>query len=291
MSSRLTVRRRFMSVITKGKVSDVDKLKDIAKKVRINILHMLTKAGSGHTGGSLSAVDVAVAIYFSRMNFNPDDPYWKDRDRFILSKGHAAPLLYAIMAEAGYFPIDVLNNLRKIESPLQGHPCCKSLPGIEVSTGSLGQGLSVANGMALGLRLDNNPARVYCIMGDGEIQEGQVWEAAMTAAHYKIDNLCAVVDSNGLQIDGPVQKVMGIAPIHDKWSAFGWHVIDVDGHNMKDILGALDASEKTKGRPTVLIANTTKGKGVSFFEDKVEYHGITPTPEEYEKAVKEIHNG
>ncbi|RJQ56084.1 MAG: transketolase [Nitrospiraceae bacterium] len=280
-----------MSVITKGKVSDVDKLKDIAKKVRINILHMLTKAGSGHTGGSLSAVDVAVAIYFSRMNFNPDDPYWKDRDRFILSKGHAAPLLYAIMAEAGYFPIDVLNNLRKIESPLQGHPCCKSLPGIEVSTGSLGQGLSVANGMALGLRLDNNPARVYCIMGDGEIQEGQVWEAAMTAAHYKIDNLCAVVDSNGLQIDGPVQKVMGIAPIHDKWSAFGWHVIDVDGHNMKDILGALDASEKTKGRPTVLIANTTKGKGVSFFEDKVEYHGITPTPEEYEKAVKEIHNG
>jgi len=280
-----------MSVITKGKVGDVDELKDIAKRVRLNILHMLTRAGSGHTGGSLSAVDVAVAIYFSKMKFNPKDPFWKDRDRFILSKGHAAPLLYSIMAEAGYFPAEVLNNLRKVESPLQGHPCCKSLPGIEVSTGSLGQGLSVSNGMALGLRLDNNPARVYCIMGDGEIQEGQVWEAAMTAAHYKLDNLCAAVDNNGLQIDGPVQKVMGIAPINDRWSAFGWHAINIDGHNMENILDALNEAERTKGKPTVLIANTTKGKGVSFFEDKVEYHGLTPTQDEYERAVKEIHNG
>jgi len=280
-----------MSVTAKGKTTDVAELMNIAKEVRLKILHMLTKAGSGHTGGSLSAVDAAVAIYFSKMNFNPKEPFWKDRDRFILSKGHAAPLLYAIMAEAGYFPADVLDNLRKIESPLQGHPCCTSLPGIEVSTGSLGQGLSVANGMAMGLRLDNSPARVYCIMGDGEIQEGQIWEAAMTAAHYKIDNLCAVVDNNGLQIDGPVQKVMGIAPIHDKWAAFGWHVIDVDGHSMENILAALDKAEQTKGKPSVIIANTTKGKGVSFFEDKVEYHGITPTPEEYERAVKEIHNG
>lgn len=280
-----------MSVTAKGKTTDVAELMNIAKEVRLKILHMLTKAGSGHTGGSLSAVDAAVAIYFSKMNFNPKKPFWKDRDRFILSKGHAAPLLYAIMAEAGYFPADVLDNLRKIESPLQGHPCCTSLPGIEVSTGSLGQGLSVANGMALGLRLDNSPARVYCIMGDGEIQEGQIWEAAMTAAHYKIDNLCAVVDNNGLQIDGPVQKVMGIAPLHDKWAAFGWHVIDVDGHSMEKILAALDKAEQTKGKPSVIIANTTKGKGVSFFEDKVEYHGITPTPEEYERAVKEIHNG
>jgi len=280
-----------MSVTAKGKTTDAAELRNIAKQVRLKILHMLTKAGSGHTVGSLSAADAAVAIYFSKMNFNPREPFWKDRDRFILSKGHAAPLLYAIMAEAGYFPDDVLDNLRKIESPLQGHPCCTSLPGIEVSTGSLGQGLSVANGMALGLRLDNSPARVYCIMGDGEIQEGQIWEAAMTAAHYKIDNLCAVVDNNGLQIDGPVQKVMGIAPIHDKWAAFGWHVVDVDGHDMEKILAALDKAERTKGRPSVIIANTTKGKGVSFFEDKVEYHGITPTPEEYEKAVKEIHNG
>lgn len=280
-----------MSVTVKRKITDVSELRNITKQVRLKILHMLTKAGSGHTGGSLSAVDAAVAIYFSKMNFNPKEPSWKERDRFILSKGHAAPLLYAVMAEAGYFPPDVLDNLRKIESPLQGHPCCTSLPGIEVSTGSLGQGLSVANGIALGLRLDNSPARVYCIMGDGEIQEGQIWEAAMTAAHYRIDNLCAVVDNNGLQIDGPVQKVMGIAPVHDKWAAFGWHVIDVDGHNMEKILSALDEAEKTKGKPSVIIANTTKGKGVSFFEDKVEYHGITPTPEEYEKAVKEIHNG
>lgn len=280
-----------MSVMTKGKVTDVKELKHIAKKIRLHILHMLTKSGSGHTGGSLSAVDVAVAIYFSKMSFDPKDPSWKDRDRFILSKGHAAPLLYAIMAEAGYFPMDVIDNLRKVESPLQGHPCCTSLPGVEVSTGSLGQGLSVANGIALGLRLDKNPARVFCVMGDGEIQEGQIWEAAMTAAHYKIDNLCAVVDNNGLQIDGPVQKVMGIAPIHDKWAAFGWHVIGIDGHNMEKILNALAEAESIKGKPTVIIANTTKGKGVSFFEDKVEYHGITPTPEEYERAVKEIHNG
>ena len=280
-----------MTVMIKGKITDVQELKNVAKKIRVNILHMLTQAGSGHTGGSLSAADVAVAIYFSKMSFNPDNPKWEGRDRFILSKGHAAPLLYAIMAEAGYFPMETINNLRKIESPLQGHPCCKHMPGIEVSTGSLGQGLSVANGMALGLRLDNNPARVYCIMGDGEIQEGQIWEAAMTSAHYKIDNLCAVVDNNELQIDGPVEEVMGIQPIHDKWEAFGWHVISIDGHDMEEILKALDEAESLKGKPTVIIANTTKGKGVSFFEDKVEYHGVAPSQEEFDKAVKEIYNG
>lgn len=276
--------------MSKGKITDIQELKDIAKKIRINILHMLTQSGSGHTGGSLSAADVAVAIYFSKMKFDPDNPKWEERDRFILSKGHAAPLLYAIFAEAGYIPMDTLNVLRKTESPLQGHPCCKSLPGIEVSTGSLGQGLSVANGMALGLRLDNNPARVYCIMGDGEIQEGQIWEAAMTAAHYKIDNLCAVVDNNELQIDGPVEEVMGIQPVSDKWEAFGWHVINIDGHDMEEILKALDEAESVKGKPTVLIANTTKGKGVSFFEDKVEYHGAAPSQDEYDRAVKEINN-
>lgn len=280
-----------MTVMTKGKITDVQELKNVAKKIRINILHMLTQAGSGHTGGSLSAADVAVAIYFSKMSFNPDNPKWENRDRFILSKGHAAPLLYAIMAEAGYFPMETINNLRKVESPLQGHPCCKHIPGIEVSTGSLGQGLSVANGMALGLRLDNNPAKVYCIMGDGETQEGQIWEAAMTSAHYKIDNLCAVVDNNELQIDGPVEEVMGIQPIHDKWEAFGWHVISIDGHDMEEILKALDEAESVKGKPTVIIANTTKGKGVSFFEDKVEYHGVAPSQEEFDKAVKEIRNG
>jgi transketolase len=279
-----------MSVIAKGKIQDIQELKNIAGNVRINILHMLTKAGSGHTGGSLSAVDVAVAIYFSKMDFDPANPLWEKRDRFIMSKGHAAPLMYAIMAEAGYFPKETIETLRTIESPLQGHPCCRKLPGIEVSTGSLGQGLSVANGIALGLKLDNNPARVYCIMGDGEIQEGQIWEAAMTAAHYKIDNICGVVDKNGLQIDGPVEKVMGIEPIHDKWASFGWHVIDIDGHNMEEILAALNEAGSVKGRPSVIIANTTKGKGVSFFENKVEYHGKAPSQEEFEKAAKEINN-
>ncbi|UCD35942.1 MAG: transketolase [Nitrospiraceae bacterium] len=280
-----------MSHAKKGKVTDIGELTEIAKKIRISILHMLTRSGSGHTGGSLSAVDVAVAIYFSKMNFDPGNPGWEGRDRFILSKGHAAPLLYAVMAEAGYFPAETLDYLRRVESPLQGHPCCRKLPGVEVSTGSLGQGLSVANGMALGLRLDNNPARVYCIMGDGEVQEGQIWEAAMTAAHYKIDNLCAVVDSNELQIDGPVEEVMGIQPLHDKWEAFGWHTISIDGHDMEEILKALDEAERVKGRPTVIIANTTKGRGVSFFEDKAEYHGVTPTEDEFHAAVKEISNG
>lgn len=252
---------------------------------------MLHRAGSGHTGGSLSAADIAVAIYFSKMNYNPKDPFWRERDRFILSKGHAAPLLYAIMAEAGYFSADMLDNLRTIESPLQGHPCCKSLPGVEVSTGSLGQGLSVANGIALGLRLDNIQARVFCIMGDGEIQEGQIWEAAMTTAHYKLDSLCAFVDNNGLQIDGPVEKVMGIEPLYDKWSAFGWHVIEIDGHNMQEILNALNEAESTKGKPTIIIAHTVKGKGVSLFEGKVEYHGVAPTSEELEKAIEELTNG
>jgi len=272
----------------KKKIRDVRILEEIARRVRVKILKMLTKAGSGHTGGSLSAADVAVAIYFSKMDYNPEDPSWARRDRFILSKGHAAPLLYAIMAEAGYFPPDVLDNLRQIESPLQGHPCCKSLPGVEISTGSLGQGLSVANGMALGLRLDKNPARVYCILGDGEIQEGQIWEAAMTASHYKLDNLCAVVDNNGLQIDGRVRDVMNIEPIVDKWLSFGWHVIEIGGHDMHEILGALDEAERTKKMPTVIIAHTTKGKGVSIFEDKVEYHGVSPTPEELEKALDEL---
>jgi transketolase len=275
---------------TKGNVTDIKELKNIVKSVRLKILHMLTNAGSGHTGGSLSAADVAVAIYFSKMKFRADDPSWKERDRFILSKGHAAPLLYAIMAEAGYFPEDTINTPRTTESPLQGHPCCKRLPGIEVSTGSLGQGLSVANGMALGLRLDKSPARVYCILGDGEIQEGQVWEAAMTAAHYKIDNLCAVVDNNGLQIDGPVESVMNISPVKDKWAAFGWHVIDIDGHNMEQIIEALTEAEAVKGKPSIVVAHTVKGKGVSFFENKVEYHGVAPSSEELEKAVKEITN-
>ncbi len=273
------------------KIKDIQILENIAREVRIKVLKMLTAAGSGHTGGSLSAADIAVAIYFSKMNFNPNNPLWKERDRFILSKGHAAPLLYAILAQAGYFSPDMLNTLRKINSPLQGHPCSESLPGVEISTGSLGQGLSIANGIALGLKLDKIPARVYCILGDGETQEGQVWEAAMTAAHYNLDNICAVIDNNGLQIDGPVEEVMRIAPIHDKWAAFGWHVIEITGHKMEEILHALDEAESTKNKPTMIIAHTIKGKGVSFFEGKVEYHGVAPTQEELDRAIKELLHG
>jgi len=277
-----------LNIKTEGKVTDIKALENIARDVRIKILKMLAGAGSGHTGGSLSAVDIAVSIYFSKMSFDPDKPFWKDRDRFILSKGHAAPLLYVIMAKAGYFPMETLDSLRTIDSPLQGHPCCKSLPGVEVSTGSLGQGLSVANGMALGLRLDKNPARVYCVLGDGEIQEGQVWEAAMTSAHYKLDNLCAVIDKNGLQIDGPVKDVMGIEPLNDKWKAFGWHVIECNGHDIVEILRALDEAEHKKGSPTMIIADTVKGKGVSIFENKVAFHGTVPSKDELETAMKEL---
>jgi transketolase len=267
---------------------DIPFLKKQAKLVRVEILKMLTLAGSGHTGGSLSAADIVTALYFSKMRHSPDDPGWRERDRFVLSKGHAAPLLYAVLAMAGYFDISALKTLRKLGSPLQGHPCSRVLPGVEISTGSLGQGLSVSNGMAMGLKMDNIGSRVYCLLGDGEIQEGQVWEAAMTAAHYKLDNLCAIVDLNGLQIDGPVSKVKAIEPVASKWAAFGWNFIDIDGHDMKEILDALDEAETVKGKPSVILAHTIKGKGVSFFEGKVEYHGMAPTPEELEKALKEM---
>ncbi|OGW55891.1 MAG: transketolase [Nitrospirae bacterium RBG_13_43_8] len=267
---------------------DIPFLRKQAKLVRVEILKMLTLAGSGHTGGSLSAADIVTALYFSKMRYKSTDPGWKERDRFILSKGHAAPLLYAALSMAGYFDRSVLKTLRRLGSPLQGHPCSRIVPGVEISTGSLGQGLSVSNGMAIGLKMDNLGSRVYCLLGDGEIQEGQVWEAAMTAAHYKLDNLCAIVDLNGLQIDGPVSKVKAIEPVASKWSAFGWNVIDIDGHDMKEILEALDEAETVKGKPSVILAHTIKGKGVSFFEGKVEYHGISPTSEELEKALEEM---
>ncbi len=267
---------------------DVAFLKEKARTIRIEILKMLAEAGSGHTGGSLSAADIATALYFSKMRHNPKDPSWKERDRFILSKGHAAPLLYAELALSGYFDMSLLKTLRKVGSPLQGHPCSKRLPGVEISTGSLGQGLSIANGIALGLKMDNSNSRVYCILGDGEIQEGQVWEAAMSAAHYRLDNLCAVVDNNGLQIDGPCCNVMGLEPIANKWAAFGWHVMDIDGHDMASIVDALDNAETVKGKPTMIVARTLKGKGVSIFEGKVEYHGLAPTSEELQKALGEL---
>ena len=274
-----------------SRVRDITFLKKQAKIVRIEILKMLALAGSGHTGGSLSAADIVTALYFSKMRYRPDEPNWKERDRFILSKGHAAPLLYAVLAMAGFFDISMLKTLRKLGSPLQGHPCSRVLPGIEISTGSLGQGLSISNGIAIGLKIDKLSSRVYCLLGDGEIQEGQVWEAAMTAAHYRLDNLCAIVDHNGLQIDGPVSKVKAIEPVASKWRAFGWHVIEVDGHNMEEVVNAFDEAEKKKEKPTMIIAHTVKGKGVSFFEGKVEYHGVAPTHEELEKALKELEGG
>jgi len=267
---------------------DINFLKDKARDLRMEILKMLTEAGSGHTGGSLSAADIVTALYFYKMRHNPEDPKWRERDRFLLSKGHAAPLLYAVLALSGYFDKPLLNTLRKLGSPLQGHPCSKMLPGVEVSTGSLGQGLSIANGIALGLKLDRLNSRVYCLLGDGEIQEGQVWEAAMTASHYRLDNVCAIIDNNGLQIDGHCCDVMCIEPIVDKWKAFGWHVIDINGHDMKAILEAFDEAETVKMKPTMIIARTVKGKGISFFEGKVQYHGIAPTREELEKALKEL---
>lgn len=268
--------------------ADINILREKARSVRIEILKMLTEAGSGHTGGSLSAADIVTALYFYKMRHNPKDPQWRERDRFILSKGHAAPVLYSALALAGYFDRQLLATLRKLGSPLQGHPCSRKLPGVEISTGSLGQGLSIANGIAMGLKMDGLDARVYCLLGDGEIQEGQVWEAAMTAAHYRLDNLCAFIDNNGLQIDGHCCDVMYIEPIVNKWEAFGWHVIDIDGHDMKAIVDAINEAERVKDKPTMIVARTIKGKGVSFFEGKVEYHGIAPTPEELEMALEEL---
>jgi len=267
---------------------NVRALTDQARIVRIEILKMLTASGSGHTGGSLSAADIVTALYFYKMKHRPKDPSWQDRDRFILSKGHAAPLLYAVLALSGYFDKSILCNLRQIGCPLQGHPSSKLIEGVEVSTGSLGQGLSIANGIALGLQLDKSSSRVYCLLGDGETQEGQVWEAAMSAGHYMLDNLCAIIDVNELQIDGKCADVMKVEPIAKKWESFNWHVFEINGHNMEEIVKALDEAEKIKGKPSVIVARTIKSKGVSFFEGKAEYHGLTPTKEELKKALLEL---
>jgi transketolase len=263
-------------------------LKDRARRIRIDILKMLHGSGSGHTGGSLSATDIMTALYFSKLKYDPKNPNWEGRDFFILSKGHAAPVLYTTLAHAGFLETSELCTLRKLGSRLQGHPDSKYLPGVEISTGSLGQGLSVACGVALAHKLDKVVNRVYAVLGDGELQEGQIWEAAMTAAHYKLDNLCILVDNNGLQIDGPVAKVMGVEPIADKWRAFGWDVQDIDGHDMTQIVAALDKAETVKGKPSAIICRTVKGKGSKVFEGKVEFHGTTPSKEELETALKEL---
>lgn len=268
--------------------SKLRELHDRARRIRIDVVKMLNGCGSGHTGGSLSAADIVTALYFYKMKYDPAQPRWDGRDNFILSKGHAAPVLYAALAHAGFIDLSELCTLRRLGSRLQGHPDSKYLPGVEISTGSLGQGLSVANGFALAHKLDNKPNRVYVLLGDGELQEGQVWEAVMTAAHYKLDNLCALIDNNGLQIDGPVAKVMTVEPITDKFRAFGWEVMDINGHDMAEIINALDKAETAKGRPTAIVCSTVKGKGVSIFEGKVEYHGTAPSNEEIEIAMREL---
>jgi transketolase len=268
--------------------AQIQALKDRARRIRIDILKMLHGCGSGHTGGSLSSADIMTALYFAKMKYDPRKPDWKGRDFFILSKGHAAPVLYTTLAHAGFLETSELCTLRKLGSRLQGHPDSKYLPGVEISTGSLGQGLSVACGVALAHKLDKAANRVYAVLGDGELQEGQIWEAAMTGAHYKLDNLCILVDNNGLQIDGPVAKVMGVEPIADKWRAFGWDVQDIDGHDMAQIVAALDKAETVKGKPSAIVCRTVKGKGSKCFEGKVEFHGTTPSKEELETALKEL---
>jgi transketolase len=264
-------------------------LEKMAAKLRQHIIRMTCAASSGHPGGSLSAADIITVLYFYKLKHNPKDPGWADRDRFVMSKGHAAPVLYAALAEAGYFPIHYLKTLRQVGSSLQGHIDMLSLPGIEMSTGSLGQGLSAANGMALAGRLDKKNYRVYCLMGDGECQEGQIWEAAMTSSHHKLDNLTAIIDHNKYQIDGKVEDIKNLAPFADKWRAFGWNVLTCDGHNVTAIIDALEKAEKVKGKPTMVIADTIKGKGVSFMEERpLDYHGKAPSPDEEKKAIQEL---
>lgn len=263
-------------------------LKRTANIIRQDIVKMLFTAKSGHPGGSLSSADILTTLYFQEMRIDPRKPDWPERDRFVLCKGHAAPVLYAALAEKGYFPKEELQSLRQTGRMLQGHPDMKKTPGVDMSTGSLGQGLSVANGMALAGKLDGKDYRVYALLGDGEMGEGQVWEAAMAAAHYKLDNLTAILDFNGLQIDGPTDSVMSSAPLFAKWQAFGWYVLEVDGHNIEELAAAFAEAKLVKGKPTMIIARTVKGKGVSYMENDAGWHGTVPNTEQSEQALKEL---
>lgn len=267
---------------------ELTELKEHAKNIRMNILRQIANANSGHPGGSLSSADIVTVLYFNVMNISADNVDSSDRDRFVLCKGHASPLLYAALAEKGLIPEDELMTFRKINSRLSGHPDSKKVAGIDMSTGSLGQGLAVADGMAIANKLTGKPFRVYALMGDGECEEGEVWEAAMAAAHYHSDNLCAIVDQNGLQIDGKTEDVIGVEPLDKKFEAFGWHVIHIDGHDMEQILKAFKEAERVKGKPSVIIAKTTKGKGVSFMENQAGWHGKAPNAEQLSQALKEL---
>jgi len=262
-------------------------LEEKARKIRVLIIKMLFKAGSGHPGGSLSCADIMACLYFKVLRHNPKNPLWPDRDRFHLSKGHACPAWYASLSLSGYFEEEQLWTLRKLGSILQGHPDRRT-PGVDVASGSLGQGLSVGLGMALAAKIDNRDYRVYVLLGDGEIQEGNVWEAAMASSHFKVDNLCAIVDYNRFQIDGRVEEVMGLEPLVNKWESFGWHVIQCDGHNIEEILESFEEARSVKQKPSCIIAHTVKGKGVSFMEHVVDFHGRAPTEEETKRALKEL---
>lgn len=270
------------------KITKVEGLANIANDIRIEIIEQVYNANSGHPGGSLSCADILAVLYFNQMNIDSENPNAKGRDRFVLSKGHCAPALYATLARKGYFDKELLKGFRKVESNLQGHPDMKKVPGIDMSTGSLGQGLSAAVGMAIGSKMEHEGYRVYCLLGDGELEEGQVWEAAMSASKNKLDNLCAIVDYNTLQIDGNVEEVAGLIDIKEKFESFGFNVIEVNGHDIEALIHAFNSAKHQKDMPSVIIAHTIKGKGVSFMEGKAEWHGKAPNQEQYEEAINEL---
>ena len=270
------------------KITKVEGLANIANDIRIGIIEQVYNANSGHPGGSLSCADILAVLYFNQMNIDPENPNAKGRDRFVLSKGHCAPALYATLARKGYFDKELLKGFRKVESNLQGHPDMKKVPGVDMSTGSLGQGLSAAVGMAIGSKMEHEGYRVYCLLGDGELEEGQVWEAAMSASKNKLDNLCAIVDYNTLQIDGNVEEVAGLIDIKEKFESFGFNVIEVNGHDIEALIHAFNSAKHQKDMPSVIIARTIKGKGVSFMEGKAEWHGKAPNQEQYEEAINEL---
>ena len=270
------------------KITDINDLNKQANKVRQGIIDAIYNAKSGHPGGSLSIADIMTVLYFNQMNIDEKNPKWEDRDRLDLSKGHCSPALYSCLANRGYFDVEDLKTFRKIDSSMQGHPDMNKVPGVDMTSGSLGQGLSAANGMAIAGKMDKKDYRVYCILGDGEIEEGQIWEAAMTSSKYKLDNLCVIVDNNNLQIDGTIEEVMSSYPIDEKFKSFGFQVINIDGHNIQEIIDAFDVAKNVKGKPTCIIAKTIKGKGVSFMENKAEWHGKAPNDEEYRIAMEEL---
>ena len=270
----------------------ISELKEMAKTVRSDIVTMTNRAGSGHPGGSLSATDLLVGLYFGDMlRVDPENPEWRERDRFILSKGHVAPVLYSVLARRGFFPVEELWTLRRLGSILQGHPHKGSTPGLDCSSGSLGQGLSISNGLAIGFKKQGMDSRVYCLLGDGELQEGQVWEAVMTAAQHKLDNMCAIVDYNRVQLDGDLKDIKELGDLAAKWHDFGWNVIELNGHDMEQVVRAFEMARAYKGKPSVLIAATVKGKGVSFMENDCNWHGVAPNADQLERALNEIKGG